>query len=277
MHAVGIHSALAIKRQRKRRDNQRKARERRYSIQSSESGDTHSPHGSTRRKFHPHQVHATDNNNLLDTKVVTSIGMLHIGVVFLVFGIFLLGAGFFPDNLSNQASQSWHLLGKGSWWNELVCTGLFAVGLGIFLIILNCVISSREEQDLESYVQRQLTRSRSGHRLERDVETGGLTTRHHRKAMQIQKGAAERGLDDLSNSNILLTPTSSEVVTPTTPSGVLGASGEILLEKILEEDSSYGDPDYYTRNVGQSPPGLDNDKKLLLGNGHTGAIHMTDI
>ncbi|KXJ74521.1 hypothetical protein RP20_CCG013492 [Aedes albopictus] len=168
MHAVGIHSALAIKRQRKRRDNQRKARERRYSIQSSESGDTHSPHGSTRRKFHPHQVHATDNNNLLDTKVVTSIGMLHIGVVFLVFGIFLLGAGFFPDNLSNQSSQSWHLL---------------------------------------------------GHRLERDVETGGLTTRHHRKAMQIQKGAAERGLDDLSNSNILLTPTSSEVVTPTTPSG----------------------------------------------------------
>uniref|UniRef100_A0A182F0X4 Uncharacterized protein n=1 Tax=Anopheles albimanus TaxID=7167 RepID=A0A182F0X4_ANOAL len=275
MHSVGIHSALAIKRQRKRRDNQRKARERRYSIQSSESGDTHSPHGSTRRKFHPQKVHITDNNNL-DTKVsppggevlenlsifsnrlagkpgneighqrahrwvvvVTSIGMLHIGVVFVVFGIFLLGAGFFPDNLSNQPQQSWHLLvkqpteqtgdnlisishllaGKGSWWNELICTGLFAVGLGIFLIILNCVISNREEQDLESYVQRQLTRSRSGHRLERDVETGGLTTRHHRKAMQIQKGAAERGLDDLSNSNVLLTPTSSEVVTPTTPSG----------------------------------------------------------
>ncbi|KFB53725.1 AGAP009744-PA-like protein [Anopheles sinensis] len=276
MHSVGIHSALAIKRQRKRRDNQRKARERRYSIQSSESGDTHSPHGSTRRKFHPQKVHITDNNNL-DTKVVTSIGMLHIGVVFVVFGIFLLGAGFFPDNVSNQPQQSWHIIGKGTWWNELVCTGLFAVGLGIFLIILNCVISNREEQDLESYVQRQLTRSRSGHRLERDVETGGLTTRHHRKAMQIQKGAAERGLDDLSNSNVLLTPTSSEVVTPTTPSGVLGASGEILLEKILEEDSSYGDPDYYSRNVGQSPPGADNDKRLLLGNGHTGAIHMTDI
>lgn len=65
---------------------------------------------------------------------------------------------------------------------------------------------------------------------------------------------------------------------PHTTPAVLGTSGEILLEKILEEDSSYGDPDYYTRNnVGQSPPGLDNDKKLLLGNGHTGAIHMTDI
>ena len=31
---MGIHSALAIKRQRKRRDDQKKVRERRYSIQS---------------------------------------------------------------------------------------------------------------------------------------------------------------------------------------------------------------------------------------------------
>lgn len=58
MHAMGIHSALAIKRQRKRRDYQKRAKERRYSIQSTESGDTHSPHGSTRRKHHrPHGHH----------------------------------------------------------------------------------------------------------------------------------------------------------------------------------------------------------------------------
>lgn len=50
-----------------------------------------------------------------------------------------------------------------------MCTGLFAVGLGVFLIVLNGLISKREEDDLEEYVQRQLTRSRSGHRLERDV------------------------------------------------------------------------------------------------------------
>lgn len=36
-------------------------------------------------------------------------------------------------------------------------------------------------------MQRQLTRSRSGHRLERDVETGILTTRHTRKAVALQK------------------------------------------------------------------------------------------
>ena len=60
MHAMGIHSALAIKRQRKRRDDQRKARERRYSIQSTESGENHSPHGSTRRRQrHHNQVDPT--------------------------------------------------------------------------------------------------------------------------------------------------------------------------------------------------------------------------
>ena len=64
MHAMGIHSALAIKRQRKRRDEQKRARERRYSIQSTESGETHSPHGSTKRKHRHHYGH-----NNVDSKV----------------------------------------------------------------------------------------------------------------------------------------------------------------------------------------------------------------
>lgn len=71
MHSIGIHSALAVKRQRKRRDDKKKVRERRYSIQSSESGDTlHSPHGSTRRKHHPHGPQGPhETNKMLDTKV----------------------------------------------------------------------------------------------------------------------------------------------------------------------------------------------------------------
>lgn len=92
--------------------------------------------------------------------MVTSIGMLHIGVVFLVFGVFLLGAGLIPDDAS--ASNAWSIFAKDSWWNELVLTGLFAMGLGIFLIVLNSVISKKEDDDLEAYVQSQLTRSRSG-------------------------------------------------------------------------------------------------------------------
>lgn len=123
-----------------------------------------------------------------------------------------------------------------------MCTGLFAMALGIFLIILNSVISKKAEEDLETYVARQLTRSRSGnyfivthavtnfshlslviyfigHRLERDVETGGLQTRHYRKTKEMEKGCAERGLDNLSQQNFSVSPNSSELVTPTTPGG----------------------------------------------------------
>lgn len=86
--------------------------------------------------------------------------MLHIGVVFLVFGVFLLGAGLIPDDASAQ--HAWSIFAKESYWNELVLTGLFAMGLGVFLIILNSVISKKEDDDLEAYVQSQLTRSKSG-------------------------------------------------------------------------------------------------------------------
>lgn len=96
MHAVaGIHSAMAIKRQRHRRELAARERERRLSI---DSGDTqHSFRDSTRRK---HRAHTNGSQAMLDTKVVTSIGMLHVGVVFLVFGIFLLGAGLLPNDVS---------------------------------------------------------------------------------------------------------------------------------------------------------------------------------
>lgn len=109
MHSMGIHSALAIKRQRKRRDEAKKHKERRYSIQSSESGDTlHSPRSSIRRKYRQH--HQQHHQTLQDTKVVTSIGMLHIGVVFLVFGVFLLGAGLIPDDATS--TTAWSIFGK---------------------------------------------------------------------------------------------------------------------------------------------------------------------
>ncbi|XP_014209351.1 uncharacterized protein LOC106640003 [Copidosoma floridanum] len=178
MHAVGLHSALAIKRQRKRRDEQRRARERRYSSQSGESGLT-SPKASSysldqnmhfQRKSN---IYNRTTSGIVDSKVVTSIGMLHIGVVFFVSGIFLLLSGILPNELMSVEKKA-----VREWWNELIAIGLFLIIVGSFLILLNTIIAKREEDELEHYVQRQLTRSKSGHRLERDSETGGLTTRH---------------------------------------------------------------------------------------------------
>lgn len=240
MHAVGLHSALAIKRQRKRRDEQRRARERRYSAQSGESGLT-SPRASTGsldhhpRHHHSTQPHHAAGQGMLDSKVVTSIGMLHIGVVFLVLGTFLLGSGLLPAQITTiKGSKK-----SNSWWNELVATGLFALFVGVFLIILNRIIAKKEEDDLEEYVQRQLTRSRSGHRLERDIETGGLHTRHMRRAKQFKKNNSTNSIE-IKNEEAIATPPRSPPPAYSPPP-VINSENQnqqngLFLEQITEED-----------------------------------------
>lgn len=177
MHSMGLHSALAIKRQRKRRDEQRRAKERRFSQQSNESGlgesnsSFVSPRSSVRGRRRRHPTTAPDA--LGESKMMSSVGMLHIGVVFLVLGAFLLGSGLLPEDFT-----SWSHFTTSQWWNELTIAGGCAILLGVFLIVMNRWMAQREEDDLTEYVQRQLTRSRSGHRLVRDVETGALTNKH---------------------------------------------------------------------------------------------------
>lgn len=52
------------------------------------------------------------------------------------------------------------------------------------------------------------------------METGGLQTKHHRRAKESERISAERGLDSQSHHNLVVTtPTSSEMVTPTSPPG----------------------------------------------------------
>lgn len=203
-------SAMAIKRQRRLREQAKKRameRERRLSSRTSSIDSMeHIPNK------HVSSIKPGDH------QLATSIGMLHIGVCFLVFGLFLIGSGLLPDDM-----VAWR---GGGWWNELVATGGFVVLIGIFLIVLNKIVSKREEEDLEEYVQRQLTRSRSGHRLERDVETGCLTTKNHRRVLERQREDKERGLD--------ITPIHSPI-NKNAPHGGL-QNGEAHLEKILEED-----------------------------------------
>ncbi|XP_052740219.1 uncharacterized protein LOC112046316 [Bicyclus anynana] len=264
MHAVGLHSALAIRRERKRRAEQQRARERRYSLQSTESGVT-SPHCSTGSLHRRHKnVHAADN------EVVSSVGMLHLGVVFLVLGVFLVASGWLPDDVT-----SWSSIGSVSWFNELVCSGLFALGVGIFLIALHKYLTKSEDDALEDYVQRQLTRSRSGHRLERDAETGGMHTKGARRAKATE----------------VLPETITETYTEPPPDRIHGfvnalalngdAMRETPLEQIVEEEMSiaseserrlgkFNRDTYSTPSVAPSlslSPGSPSDTKELLADG----------
>lgn len=208
MHgSAGLHSAMAIKRQRRLREQQKKRaieRERRLSSRTSSMDSIDRPH-TKKVNYDAPKDHA----------LASSVGMLHLGVCFLVLGIFLIGSGLLPDDV-----VTWR---TGGWWNELVVTGIFVTALGVFLIALNRVMGRREEDELQDYVQKQLTRSRSGHRLERDVETGCLTTKNHKRMMDQRREEKERGLND---------------VTPV--HGHRPSAGQTNidphLEKILEED-----------------------------------------
>lgn len=241
---MGLHSALAIKRQRKRREEQKKARERRFSSQSTESGFT-----SPRNSIGSLDIQSRGRGRRYDrggdgrtgddvgSKVVTSVGMLHIGVVFLVLGAFLLVSGLLPGDLSQ-----WNAESLGGWLNELVVTGAFALIIGTFLVILNKVISKREEEDLNEYVQRQLTRSRSGHRLVRDVETGCLTTKHDQRAKLESRGdefGQERPCFDDEETAPVHSPPQSPVYSQRHIfNGDVQPISSPHLEKIMEEEIS---------------------------------------
>ncbi|XP_044004284.1 uncharacterized protein LOC122849585 [Aphidius gifuensis] len=276
MHAVGLHSALAIKRQRKRRDEQRRARERRFSAQSGESGLT-SPRASTGsldhhpRHHHSVQPHHAAGRGMLDSKVVTSIGMLHIGVVFLVLGAFLLGSGLLPSQVTTQKSGGNHK--KISWWNELVATGLFALFVGTFLIILNRIIAKKEEDDLEEYVQRQLTRSRSGHRLERDIETGGLHTRHTKRVKQLKKNNSTNSIEVNCEKKLTTTTTTPPRSPPPaySPPPIVDNDNQniqntLFLEQITEEDIILANERVGTSTTNSLSPGSPNETKELIRN-----------
>lgn len=194
--------------------------------------------------------------------------MLHLGVVFLVLGVFLIGSGWLPDDVT-----SWSSIGSFSWFNELVCSGLFAVVVGIFLIVLHKYLTKSEEDALEDYVQRQLTRSRSGHRLERDAETGGMHTKNARRAR-----AAE-----------VLPETITETYSHPSPDrahgfvNALALNGEIIrelpLEQITEEEISvtsetdrklgrFNKDTYSTPSMAPSlSPGSPSDTRELLTDG----------
>lgn len=265
MHgSAGLHSAMAIKRQRRIREQAAKkkvARERRLSSQTSSIDSvehlptaTHLPH------------HSGANQHF-----ATSIGMLHLGVCFLVLGLFLIGSGLLPDDVVTWRS--------GGWWNELIATGLFVAALGVFLISLNRVMSRMEEDNLNEYVQRQLTRSRSGHRLERDVETGCLTTKNHRRLLEKKREDQERGLID----EIDIIPQIHHTTIATMQ------NGDAQLEKIMEEDvfeksneelCSRREYDCFnketmsnTTTASLSPDGTPSESKELLSNGK----HYTKI
>lgn len=261
MHSMGLHSALAIRRQRKGRAAQKKARERRFSVQSTESGlgGSRSSCGSPRNSLdgtehkHHHKKKLIKSKTGAGFESKVGIGMLQIGVVFVVIGVFLLGSSMIPSDFDNWKWQN--IFTAKAWWNELVITGAFSMMLGLFLIVLDKFISKKEEDDLTKYVEGQLTRSKSGHRLVRDVETGNLVTKRSKTLTTInedyRKDVNNEELPVVHSPKIKTPPANAQTGNHTFVSSETGAAMlSPQLEKILEEEVSASVDDY--RHVGSN-------------------------
>lgn len=160
MQAVGLHSALAIRRERKRRREQQTARDRRY---SSQIDGSFTPRGSITSTDGRTRLDGKRNKSILGTKVMGNITMLHIGVVFTMLGLFFIVSSLIPGYMNPTD------------WEDMFGIGIFFFLCGIFLVFINRMITKKEDELLLEDVQNKLSRSRSGHRIVRDVESGALS------------------------------------------------------------------------------------------------------
>ncbi|MCL4155419.1 UNVERIFIED_CONTAM: hypothetical protein GTU68_066426 [Idotea baltica] len=253
-----VQSALAVRRQRSRREEVRKAKQRRESSASVLSTPRHS-------------VVSIDGSVYFDDtkeskRVLSYVTMFHVGGVLILIGLMLVITSLMPSYVKSTSAER---------RNDLLGTGSFFVILGGLLTTISRFISNHEEKELNDYIQGQLARSKSGHRLVRHAEGGDTPSRerrHHGKASENgvgpphssgagarpgrgaggEGGSSSRGEEGGSDC---LTPTSSngDVATGVDSPLPLSSSADPVLSRILEEDEIECDTDATTEPLDSTP------------------------
>ena len=95
----------------------------------------------------------------------SSVTAFHLGVVFILIAFLLLFSGLISRSRSGQALDSD--------WSTLIGVGIALLLIGLFMVMVNRILTEREEEELAKYVHHRLARTRSGHALAlRDTESG---------------------------------------------------------------------------------------------------------
>ena len=63
---------------------------------------------------------------------------------------------------------------EGKDWSSLLGAGVTFIIVGLIMVMVNRIISAREEEELAKYVSTRLARTKSGYHLGRDLEAGHL-------------------------------------------------------------------------------------------------------
>lgn len=162
-----VQSAMAIRRQRRRRDEALRAKARRSSHQSdhlmlSDSGD-----GSVM------SLDTLHTRSARHRRMMGGVTTFHVGVVFILMGLMLLISGIVPG-YSNRQHQYWedrNQVSKTSSWNKesngnsplLMATGSFLILVGIVLVVANRIAVRKEDEQFSRYISRKLAPARMTH------------------------------------------------------------------------------------------------------------------
>nr|XP_045588005.1 uncharacterized protein LOC123749923 [Procambarus clarkii] len=231
-----VQSALAIRRQRSRREDQRRAKERRESRASLSTPRPSVVSLDGRVYFNEER----ENKRLLG-----QVTMFHVGSVFIVIGLMLTITSLVPGYVRSTTPER---------RSDLLGTGCFFVFLGGVLTTISRFVSNNEEKELNKYIKGRLSRSKSGHRLVRDAESGLPTPTRERRNKPQQNGftphsparAAKIASKAEPKEEPASTPSPSEGEAACSSPGTTdtipaSASMEPVLSRILEEDENDGD------------------------------------
>ncbi|XP_069939841.1 uncharacterized protein [Cherax quadricarinatus] len=165
-----VQSALAIRRQRSRREDQRRAKQRRESRASLSTPRPSVVSLDGRVYFNEEK----ENKRLLG-----QVTMFHVGSVFIVIGLMLTITSLVPGYVKSTTPER---------RSDLLGTGCFFVFLGGVLTTISRFVSNNEEKELNKYIKGRLSRTKSGHRLVRDAESGLPTPTRERRQKPQQNG-----------------------------------------------------------------------------------------
>ncbi|KAF2358713.1 hypothetical protein FHG87_010536, partial [Trinorchestia longiramus] len=109
------------------------------------------------------------------------VTMFHVGIVFIVIGLMLVITAIIPGYAEGPTKKR---------KNDILGTGTAFVFIGGVLTTVSRFISNNEERELNEYIQSRLARSKSGHRLVRDIESCHATPVRERRLKPHQNGVS---------------------------------------------------------------------------------------
>lgn len=262
-----VQSALAVRRQRSRREEARKAKVRRASGVSVLTSPRSSVVSLDGRVYF-------DEHNEGGSRVFSHVTMFHVGGVLILIGLMLVVTSLMPSYIRSASQEN---------RNDLLGTGSFFVILGGILTTVSRFVSNHEEKELNRYIKGRLEKSRSGHRItghdtpntpsrekkskttENGVGPAGSSKVEKTSELDLSKIDPEIGItadeaaENTEESELGTTSTAGEeknsgyvvvgVDSPIPPS----SSTEPVLSRILEEDEVEIETDAITEPVDSTP------------------------